>query len=79
MFSHAEEPLSFHTDKYIDRDNTVDRLYNGHHGNRGKWPLKRGGRYGEVELSRDKFYLGSTTSVIELSSCLLHPIMLIQS
>ena len=47
MFSHAEEPLSFHTDKYIDRDNTVERLYNGHHGNRGKWPLKRGGRYGE--------------------------------
>ena len=29
MFSHAEEPLSFHTDKYIDRDNTVERLYNG--------------------------------------------------
>ena len=27
---------------------TVEPLHNGHLGDSGKWPLRRGGRYGEV-------------------------------
>ena len=59
--------------------NTVEPLYNGNLGDRRKCPPWRGGRYGELGLSYDKFILGSTTSVMVISSCLLHPIMSIQS
>ena len=35
---------------------TVEPLHNGHHGDRRKWPLWRGGRYGEVGVQYDNFF-----------------------
>ena len=32
----------------IEKLHTVEPLHNGHHGDRKKWPLWRGGRYGKV-------------------------------
>ena len=38
---------------------TVKPLHNGQLGDRRKWPLLIGGRYGEEGVQYDKFILGS--------------------
>ena len=35
---------------------TVEPLHNGHLGDRRKWPLWRGGRYGEVGCNMTPFF-----------------------
>ena len=42
---------------------TVKPLHNGHFGDRRKWPMWRGGLYGEVGVKYDNFFGGSTTCV----------------
>ena len=75
MFSHAEKPLLFHTDSMFDRENTVQPLYNGHLGDREKWPLLRAGRYGELGLSCDKFLLESTDKFMLTASHNVNPVI----
>ena len=43
---------------------TVEPLHNGHLGDRRKWPLWRGGHYGEVGVKYDTFFSGSTTCLL---------------
>ena len=59
------------------RDPPFER-YNGHVGDRRKWPLWRDGRYGEVERIYDNF-LGSTKYFFEFMFTVFHIIMVIQS
>ena len=75
MLSHAGKPLSFHTDTMFDRENTVEPFYNGHLGDRGKWPLSRAGRYEELGLSRDKFPFGNTAKFMLTASHNVNPVI----
>ena len=60
---------------------TVEPLHHGHHGDRRKRPLWRGGRDGEVGCNMTIFLGGGGeyNTFIEPSSCLLYPIVVIQS
>ena len=48
----AKQRRSFHEKDKIETTvkSAVEPLYNGHLGDRGEWPLQRGGRYGEVGM-----------------------------
>ena len=63
---------------------TVEPLHNGHHGDRRKWPLWGGGRYREVAVmgrlgGNMTIFFREYNMFIVLSSCLLYPIVVIQS
>ena len=60
---------------------TVEPLHHGHHGDRRKRSLWRGGRDGEVGCNTTIFFFGGGeyNTFIEPSSCLLYPIVVIQS
>ena len=49
--------------------NTVKPLHNGDLGDRRKWPLWRGGRYGRVGGVTWQFFSGEYDMFITLSSC----------
>ena len=56
--------------------NTVKPLHNGDLGDRRKWPLWRGGRYGRVGGNM-AIFSGEYDMFITLSSCLPSPRMLL--